>query len=137
FGQMPLKGRITLPPRNGESSKALAGAANGRRTPGSGPKPSPSPATVLIWPRFAVDSLREAPMPIPVRRDERTPLWALTPPPFLSTSTILTPPARASRAPADALEPALADPLHQAIRTLHYTRRTERAYAYWARRFAA
>ena len=76
-------------------------------------------------------------MPISVRRDERTPLWALTPPPFLSTSTILTPPARASRAPADALEPALADRLHQAIRTLHYSRRTERAYAYWARRFAA
>jgi integron integrase len=72
-----------------------------------------------------------------------TPLEALTPPPSPTPLDALTPP----RSPGRSLTPAgsawtsgpahirLLDRLRQAIRTLHYSRRTERAYAYWVKRF--
>jgi integron integrase len=72
-----------------------------------------------------------------------TPLEALTPPPFPTPLDALTPP----RSPGRSVTPAgsartsgsahilLLDRLRQAIRTLHYSRRTERAYAYWVKRF--
>ena len=54
---------------------------------------------------------------------DRVPLEALTPPPFATGSV------------GPAVPMLLADRVHAAIRTLHYSRRTERAYAYWIRRF--
>jgi len=70
-----------------------------------------------------------------------TPLEALTPPPFLNTHIdrpTSLPTSRPSPAPPVAWGPPqtqLIDRVRQAIRTLHYSRRTERAYAYWIRRF--
>lgn len=69
-----------------------------------------------------------------------TPLEALTPPPFLRFSEALAP--RAKPRPIAAPSPdtvatakRLVDNLCEALRTLHYSRRTERAYVYWVRRF--
>ena len=71
-----------------------------------------------------------------------TPIEALTPPPFLKSLDILGP--IRSPQPSHSLPP-VPDPggtrslelLRQAIKTLHYSHRTERAYAYWVRRFLA
>jgi integron integrase len=71
-----------------------------------------------------------------------TPLEALTPPAFLKSLDTLGP--LTSSQPSDSLPP-VQDPggarsldlLRQAIQTLHYSRRTERAYAYWVKRFLA
>jgi integron integrase len=70
----------------------------------------------------------------------RTPLEVLTPPPFLPSSEALAPrakprPIAAPSSDAVAAVKRLVDHLCEAIRTLHYSRRTERAYVYWVRRF--
>ena len=75
----------------------------------------------------------------------RTPLEVLTPPSFVTPSEAQAPRART---PAVVAPPFVAPPLDvvanarrlldglcQAIRTLHYSRRTERAYVYWVSRF--
>jgi integron integrase len=54
-----------------------------------------------------------------------TPLEALTPPPWERPC------------PAVSAAPNLLERVHEAIRRLHYSRRTERAYAYWIARFFA
>ena len=71
-----------------------------------------------------------------------TPLEALTPPPFLKSLDALEP--LAGSRPSESLPPMpdpggtrVLDLLRQAIQTLHYSRRTERAYAYWVKRFLA
>jgi integron integrase len=69
-----------------------------------------------------------------------TPLEALTPPPFLTWSEAVTPRARqqsigAPPSTARATARQMLDRMHQVLRTLHYSRRTERAYAYWVNRF--
>jgi site-specific recombinase XerD len=61
-----------------------------------------------------------------------TPLEALTPPPFLSLEEALVP---APRPAPPAAQAALLERIRQTIRTLHYSRRTERAYSYRVRRF--
>jgi integron integrase len=78
------------------------------------------------------------------RSHTSTPLEALTPPPSLTPLGALTPP-RVARSltpvePARTSVPAqipILDRVRQAIRTLHYSRRTERAYAYWVKRFVS
>jgi integron integrase len=77
-------------------------------------------------------------------RSSETPLEALTPPPGLDPGLVRRPPAPYVRAvdaetvPAQDLErPQLLDQVRQAIQTLHYSRRTEKAYAYWVRRFVS
>jgi integron integrase len=64
-----------------------------------------------------------------------TPLEALTPPPGL----VLQFPTRALGAPPQPLRPVSAafDRLRKALRTAHYSRRTEKAYLYWAGRFVS
>lgn len=54
---------------------------------------------------------------------DRLPLEVLTPPPF------------ATGIGGQAVSTPLSDRVRLVIRTLHYSRRTERAYAYWIRRF--
>lgn len=74
-----------------------------------------------------------------------TPLEALTPPPALTPLEALTPPPSPARSPTPAesartsgpAQTPILDRLRQAIRTLHYSRRTERAYAYWVKRFVS
>jgi hypothetical protein len=41
------------------------------------------------------------------------------------------------RRPVESARPRLLDQVREAIRTRHYSRRTEQAYAYWIRRFIA
>lgn len=66
-----------------------------------------------------------------------TPLEALTPPPGLrlpsgpAPSPVSAPVPRPSHPQAELL-----DRVRHAIRTLHYSHRTEKAYVYWVRRFA-
>jgi integron integrase len=72
---------------------------------------------------------------------DRTPLEALTPPPgvILAAAPVRTAtslPSSAGASPAAGLTGLrLLDRVRQAIRTLHYSRRTEKAYVYWVRRF--
>lgn len=64
-----------------------------------------------------------------------TPLEALTPPTFLK-GLPPGPTPRSSVPPAGGTgRVGLLDRVRQAIRTLHYSRRTEEAYVYWIRRF--
>lgn len=74
------------------------------------------------------------------RSPEQTPLEALTPPPFLTSCEPRgSAPSRGPTAPspstAGATAARLVDRMCQVIRTLHYSRRTERAYVYWVKRF--
>jgi len=79
------------------------------------------------------------------RLPEATPLEALTPPPFLMWQEAPAPaPKPASSAPnpefarmSDPAHAELLERVRRSIRTLHYSRRTERAYSYWVRRFVA
>ena len=75
-----------------------------------------------------------------VRPTDGCPLEALTPPPFRTWSEAMALPASARSGAAGPPAPRatgspLLDRLSQALQTRHYSRRTERAYAYWARRF--
>src|SRR6266704_210900 len=77
--------------------------------------------------------------PAPLRSE--VPLWALTPPPWLAR----WPPtdarsgfARSSSPAVPAARPGEVLPrVRQVVRARHYSRRTEKAYAAWARRFLA
>jgi integron integrase len=79
-------------------------------------------------------------MPRPYVDARITPLWALTPPPGVAQSAPR--PAgpsfwAARRQATDAALAAVLGPLRAAIKTLHYSRRTEKAYAHWVRRFVS
>ncbi len=68
-----------------------------------------------------------------------TPLEALTPPPW-SSPRVARATAAAERGDSSPASPAadtrpVLDLLRDAVRTLHYSRRTEGAYAYWIERF--
>ena len=68
-------------------------------------------------------------------RTSRTPipLELLTPPPFAG-ALLVSSAAGPARDPEEALM-QLVERMRQTIRTLHYSRRTEKAYVYWVRRF--
>jgi len=65
---------------------------------------------------------------------ERTPLDALTPPPGFAPVTAPPQAVRRNGTPPARLSALLAR-VRQQIKTLHYSRRTEKAYVYWIRRF--
>jgi len=84
---------------------------------------------------MASNAIRPAPLPSEV------PLWALTPPPWLSwrPAADLRPGGPPSSSPAvPAAKPVVVlERVRQAVRARHYSRRTEKAYAAWVRRFLA
>ena len=73
----------------------------------------------------------------------RTPLWALTPPLWLAPRAPIERPSRLQDSPAwtdraratSAAMSSILNPLRNSLRTLHYSRRTEKAYVFWVRRF--
>ena len=76
----------------------------------------------------------------PGRLREQTPLEVLTPPPFPMSSQPTGPevsrrPPRPPSSAARATAGLLIDRMGAVVRTLHYSRRTERAYVYWVKRF--
>jgi integron integrase len=76
----------------------------------------------------------------PGRSREQTPLEVLTPPPFPTSSQPAGPAAKRLpiRPPSSAARETasrLIDRMGSVVRTLHYSRRTERAYVYWVKRF--
>jgi integron integrase len=64
----------------------------------------------------------------------RTPLEALTPPAGFAPATALDRPVGQGVRPPKRLSDLLAH-VYRQLRTLHYSRRTEKVYAYWIRRF--
>jgi hypothetical protein len=86
-----------------------------------------------------VDRIPLKPRPDPAgsgRSSAPIPLEVLTPPVFLRPRRTLTLAPHPLLVPRDAPERVrLLDRVRQAIRTLHYSPRTEEAYVYWIRRF--
>ena len=71
--------------------------------------------------------------PAPLRSE--VPPWALTPPPWLPgwpPTDVRSSPAVHAANPGEVLQR-----VRQAVRARHYSRRTEKAYVAWARRFLA
>lgn len=79
---------------------------------------------------MASDSVRPAPSPSEV------PLWALTPPPWLPWSPLEESSGSPPSPSLAAAKPGVVEQrIRHAVRARHYSRRTEKAYAAWVRRF--